>query len=72
MKHKVRISVSDKPHTEGIITCRSITLRDRILRFLIGEKRKITVLIPGDTVDEIAISEAEKGGNANGQGKADF
>ena len=68
MKHKVRISVSDKPQTGGIITCRNVTIRDRLLRFLIGDKRKVTVLIPGDTVGEIAI--CEKGEDANGQSEA--
>lgn len=67
MKHKVRISVSDKPQTGGIVTCRNVTIRDRLLRFLLGDKSKVTVLIPGDSVDEIAICEAEKGENVNGQ-----
>lgn len=70
LKHKVKISVSDKPQTGGVLTCRNVTIRDRLLRFLLGDKSKVTVLIPGDTVGEIAICEAEKGGDANGKSKA--
>ena len=70
MKHKVRISVSEKPQTGGIVTCRNVTIRDRLLRFLLGDKSKVMVLVPGDSVGEIAICEAEKGGNANGQSEA--
>lgn len=65
MKHKVKISVSDTPETGGVITCRNVGIRERILRFLFGDKRKVTVLVPGDTIGEIAICEAKKGENGN-------
>lgn len=64
MKHKVKISVSEKPG--GLIACRSVTIRDRLLRLLAGDKRRVTVLIPGDSVGEIAICEM-KGEDENGQ-----
>ena len=70
MKHKLKISVSKEPQTGGIVTCRNVTIRERLLRILFGDKRRVTVLIPGDSVGEIAICEAEKGGDANGQSKA--
>lgn len=69
MKHKLKISVSKEPQTGGIVTCRNVTIRERLLRILFGDKRRVTVLIPGDSVGEIAICETEKGGDANGQGK---
>jgi hypothetical protein len=66
MKHSLKISVSKKPRVDGIVTCKGVTIRERLLRFFFGEKRRVTVLIPGDRVGEIAISESEKGGNENG------
>jgi len=69
MKHKLRISVSKEPQTSGIVTCRNLSIRDRLLRFLLGDKRRVTVLIPGDSVGEIAICENGKGGNENEQSK---
>lgn len=65
MKHKVKISVSNKPKQGDLITCRSLTVRDRLLRFLVGEKRKVTVLVPGDSVGEIDI--CEEGGDEDAE-----
>lgn len=67
MKHKLKISVSKEPQTGGIVTCHNVTARERLLRFLLGDERRVTVLIPGDSVGEIAICEAQKGGNENEQ-----
>lgn len=63
MKHKLRISVSKEPQTDGILTCKSITVRERLLRFLLGDKQRVTILVPGDRVQELAICEIMKGGN---------
>ena len=62
MKHNLKISVSKKAQNGGIVSCRNITIRERLLRFFLGEKQKITILVPGDTVQELAISEAKEGG----------
>ncbi len=70
MKHKLKISVSKEPQTGGIVTCRNLTIRERLLRLLFGDKRRVTVLIPGDSVGEIAICETKKGGDTNGQGES--
>lgn len=62
MKHNLKISVSKKPQTGGIVSCRNVTIRERFLRFLLGDKQKLTILVPGDTVKELAISEIKEGG----------
>ena len=67
MKHSLRISVSGRPKPDGIVTCRSMPVRERLLRFLLGEKQKVAVLIPGDTVREIAIREEKGMGVYGGQ-----
>ena len=69
MKHKLKISVSKQPQTGGIVTCRNLTVRERLLRFLLGDKRRVTVLIPGDSVGEIAICETKEGGSTEEAGK---
>lgn len=70
MKHSLKISVSKEPQTGGIVSCRNVTIRERFMKFLFGDKRRVTVLIPGDSVGEIAICEnTEKGGADHGQGK---
>lgn len=62
MKHNLTISVSQKPQVGGIVSCRNVTIRERLLRFLLGEKQKLTILVPGDTVQELAICEVKEGG----------
>ena len=69
MKHNLKISVSKKPKNGGIVSYRNITIRERLLSFLFGEKHKLTILVPGDTVQELAISEAKEGGLENEQDK---
>jgi|JUEG02.1.fsa_nt_gi hypothetical protein len=69
MKHNLKISVSKMPQTGGIVTCRNVTVRERILRFLLGDKQRVTILIPGDSVQELAICETTKGGNELEQNK---
>jgi hypothetical protein len=60
MRHNLKISVSKRPQTGGIVRCKNITLRERILRLLLGEKQKLMILIPGDSVDSLSINEIEE------------
>ena len=67
MKHTLRISVSKKPVNGGIVACRSVSVRERLVRFLLGEKQRLTIIVPGDSVRELAISEVMEGGTVHGQ-----
>ena len=60
MRHKLKVSVSKEPKTGGIAAVRKVSVRERLLRLLLGGVRGGVVLIPGDKVDEIAISEEVK------------
>lgn len=62
MKHNVRIRVSKKPVNEGVVSCRKVAVREKLLRFLLGDKAKLTVLVPGDSVESLCIDEVEDGG----------
>lgn len=57
MKHTLAIRVTKTPVNDGVIACRTLTVREKLLRFLFGVPQKLTVIVPGDTVDEIAIRE---------------
>lgn len=61
MEHSLKISVSKQPQTGGVVRFRNISVRERILRFLFGAKQKLTIIVPGDTVHELAISEVKGG-----------
>lgn len=62
MGHNLTISVSKRPKKEGVVSCRECTVRERILRLLLGDKHKLTIIVPGDTVAELAITEIKEGG----------
>ena len=60
MEHALKISVSDKPVNGGVVACRHVSVREKILRRLFGDKTKLTIIVPGDSVSELAISEIGK------------
>lgn len=62
VKHKMQIIVSKKPKNGGIAAVRHVSVRERFLRFLFGDKTKLTVIVPGDSVEELAIREVSEGG----------
>lgn len=64
MKHNLKISVSKKPKYDGIVSCRNVSVRERILRFLLGSSTKLTILVPGDSVETLSINEVA-GGEVN-------
>lgn len=66
MRQKLKVSVSKDPQSSGVVTCRSKSIREKFLSLLFGDKKRVTILIPGDRVDELAICETEKGGEVNG------
>lgn len=61
MKHLLSISFSKKPKTDGIVSCRSIAVRERLLRLFLGSKARLMIILPGDTVKELAIRELGSG-----------
>lgn len=66
MKHDLRISIRREPPSQGIVRCRTVTLRERLLERLLGAKRRLTILVPGDSVHRVSITEqAEDGDDAD-------
>ena len=61
MKHTLTISVSKDPKA-GVFACKTLTMRERVLRKLLGNPCKMTILVPGDSVEEVAIREIPAGG----------
>ena len=67
MEHTLRISVSKEPADGGIVSCRNVSVRERLVRFLLGEKRSLTIIVPGGSVRELAVREVMEGGNVHGK-----
>lgn len=64
MKHNLKISVSKEPQEGGIVQCRNISIREKLLTRLLGCKQKVMILIPGNTVETLSITEVQEGGLA--------
>lgn len=60
MKHNLKISISNEDTTR-LVRYKKTSIREKILKILLGESKRITVIIPGDTVNELFITEEEEG-----------
>lgn len=65
MKHNLKISVSKKPQYGEIVSYRKISIRETILRLMLGKSQRLMILVPGDSVQELAICEKQEGGTAS-------
>uniref|UniRef100_UPI003FEDDCA4 hypothetical protein n=1 Tax=Candidatus Fimivicinus sp. TaxID=3056640 RepID=UPI003FEDDCA4 len=62
MRHKLCIRVLGKPKNGGVVACRTVSLREKLLTLLLGPKQQVMVLVPGNSVESIAITELPNGG----------
>lgn len=64
MKHQLQINVSQAPKGNGIVQCRNVSLRERLLTRLFGKREKVMILVPGSTVESVDITEVPEGGES--------
>ncbi len=57
MKHSLKISLAKEPDSGGIVWCRTVPLRERLLRRLFGEMCRVTIIVPGGSVKELSVKE---------------
>lgn len=55
MKHNLKISLAQGPDMGGIVRCKTVSLRERVLRRLFGDTRRITIIVPGDSVKALSL-----------------
>ena len=58
----LQISVSKKPVNGGAVSVRRVSIRERFMRFLFGDTVRLTVIVPGNSVEELSIKEIAEGG----------
>ncbi len=63
MKHNLSIRVSNRNSSGKIVACRNVSLREKFMRLLFGDLHKVAILLPGDSVEEVAITELAHGGD---------
>ena len=64
MQHSVKIRLTGSRDSGDILQCRTLQLRERVLRLLFGGQQRITVLIPGSSVETLDIQEVDSHGAA--------
>lgn len=57
MKHNLKISIARAQDSGGIVRCRTVSMRERVLRCLFGDMRRITVIVPGGSVQALSVQE---------------
>ena len=57
MKHNLKISIARGPDSGGIVRCKTVSLRARVLRRLFGDMRRVTIIVPGDSVEALSVQE---------------
>lgn len=60
MSQQLNISVSSSKSDGHVASVRCVSVRERILRFLFGSKKRVTIIVPGETVEELAIHEIKE------------
>lgn len=66
MEHNLKINVSKTPQKNGMVSCKTVSVKERLLKKLFGETHKVMVIVPGDMVDNVTICETpRKGGEKN-------
>lgn len=59
VQHQLTISVTNKPRSKEVASFKQLTVRERILRYLLGSNNQIMVIAPGQSVKQIRIKEVE-------------
>lgn len=54
MRHQLNLDLATR---EKVVGLRRVTLRERLARLILGEPKKFTVVIPGDSVDQVTITQ---------------
>ena len=58
MTHTLGIRVEKSKRNAGVATCRNVAVREKLLRKLLGSPVKLTVIVPGDSVEAVEITES--------------
>lgn len=57
-RHSLKLHIARRiPDDPGIVTTKNVRLRERLIRLLLGTPRKVIILVPGDSVKQIDITE---------------
>ena len=57
MKHKLKIHVSKAVDPDSVVSVKQTSLSKKLLKKVCGNTTKVTIIVPGDSVERVAIYE---------------
>ena len=69
MKHKMNINVSKEEESNGVLTCKKVKMKKGLFKKFFGDSQKVTIIIPGDSVSDVTISEIKEKGDGGSGGR---
>lgn len=68
MKHKIKISVAKESPKDGVVMCKKKRMKRSLYKRLFGTNPdKVTIIIPGDSVEDVTIQEVARKGGIKGE-----
>lgn len=61
MKRNLKVQVTKGGITSGDVVIKTVDANDENVKKLFGELQKMTIIIPGGTIDKVIITEEEDG-----------
>lgn len=65
MNKNLKIRVSKTPPEDALVSCKKVSIKKKFYKKLFGNDNKMTIIVPGDSVKDITISEVAEGGGGN-------
>ncbi|WP_273353366.1 hypothetical protein [Corynebacterium resistens] len=60
IQHRLKLHIAkDIPEAPGVVATKIVPIRERLLRFFLGKRRQVTLVVLGDSVRQIDITETE-------------
>ena len=56
MGHHLHCDLAGTANREKVVGLRKVRLRERLARLILGETTTVTVIVPGDSVDQVTIT----------------
>lgn len=56
MGHHLHCDLAAPANRQKVVGLRKVTLRERLARLVLGDPATVTVIVPGDSVDKLTIT----------------
>lgn len=56
----LHVRLSNKASPKDAVSFKKVSVREKLLTFLLGKKQKLTILVPGDEIEKLMIVKENK------------